>query len=146
MAARRNLWPLGIAGGLAFVVAVNVAMVYVASSSPPILESDDAYGDALGHDAVMASRAASQALGFRGLLSPVEGGLEISLQDQALVPVTGWHGRLRLQRADTRDHDAELVLVEAGPGRYRADWTGAPGLYRLEAEGGARSRKMILLR
>ncbi|MEZ4470008.1 MAG: FixH family protein [bacterium] len=113
---------------------MNLAMVYLANQSPPILESKDAYGDGLAHDAVINARRASAALGFRGHLAHVEGGLEISLQDQSLAPVAGWAGRLKLQRADTQAHDADLPLVEASPGQYRAAWSGAPGLYRLDAE------------
>lgn len=133
MSTRRNLWPLGIAGGLLSVVAANVVMVVVAQGSPPIVETEDAYEAGLKHEAVLAEARASAALGLRAQVVTEAGAVEISLHDQGLAPVVGLEGTARLTRADTTSQDAELALKEVAPGRYAAPFGGRPGLYRLEA-------------
>ena len=133
MAARtRNLWPLGIAGGLGLVVVVNLAMVMVARSSPPIVETEDAYEAGLHHEDVLAEARASAALGWSAEVSQAGEEVSIVLKDRDHTPVAGLRGQVALTRGDTRSQDAQVAVVERSTGTYTAPFAGRSGVYRLE--------------
>lgn len=127
---RRNLWPWLIVSMLAMVIIANAIMIVVSSSTPPLLEADDAYEAALKHDAVLAERAAAAALGWTSVVEQRADGLWWTVKAAGGAPVEGLRGEVALNRADTTAHDAKLAFVEVTPGQYRADWRGAPGEYR----------------
>lgn len=131
---RRNPWPWFVGALLLTVVIANAIMLTIATGTPPILEADDAYKASLTHDAVIATRAAAEALQWRAEVQQADGRLEWRMLDAQAQPVRGLAGQLVLRRADSTRHDRTLALAEAAPGVYRADWTGTPGAYRVDVQ------------
>lgn len=129
----RSLWPYAIIASLVFVAAVQIAFVVVASRNAPVLESETAYADALEYDAVMASRRASAALGWRVVVEAGGDAVTYRVRDAVGAPVAGLRGALGYARADTRAADAERPLTEVEPGLYRAERPAARGVFRLSA-------------
>ncbi len=123
--------------GLALVVLINLGMLVVAYRNKPVLESDEAYEEALRYDQVIEAERASAALGWRAEVQ-VEGDVVYTVRDAGGQPLGGLRGNLRVRRSDTVAFDAEHPLEEVAPGRYRAPRPKAPGLYEMHArlEGG----------
>lgn len=135
---RRSPWPYAIIAALGFVIAVQAALLTIASGNRPVLESESAYADALEYDTIVEARRAASALGWQVHVELSRDRVQYRLRDAAGQPVSGLTGTLSLKRADTDRGDAESPFSEVAPGVYQAARPARGGVYRLAArlEGG----------
>jgi len=129
-----NPWPLGIVGGLSVVVGVNLWMLRVASSDPPIQEAERPYEAGVAYEATLAEQRASGALGFRASVEVAAGRARLTVTGPDGVPVDGLRGALRARRADRADQDFGAAWRLTAPGVYEVDVafpTG--GVWRLQS-------------
>jgi nitrogen fixation protein FixH len=130
-----NPWPAGIVGGLGVVVAVNLWMLRVAASDPPIPEAERPYEAGVAFEATLAAQRASNALGFRAELDVLDGRARLRVKDPAGAPVDGLRGVVQVRRADRADADFKAAWQPRGAGVYEAD-TAFPsnGVWRLQSQ------------
>lgn len=143
-AARRSPWPYAIAGGLGVVVAVNVFVVRIAASDPPVVEADRPYEMGEAYQQELEAFRASAALGYSAAVDAAGGHVRIALTDRDGRPVTGLSGSVDLQRPERKDRDQTAPLKETSPGTYEAtaDLTPA-GVWRLHTSLGGPSGRWL---
>jgi nitrogen fixation protein FixH len=133
-AARTSPWPWAIAGGLGVVVAVNIFVVRIAASDPPVVEADRPYEVGEAYQTELEAFRKSAALGYTADVSVGGGRVTLKLTDRAGQPVAGLHGALRLERPDRKDRDQTLNLTESAPGTYEATGDLSPaGVWRVHS-------------
>ena len=129
-----NPWPLGIVGGLSVVVGVNLWMLRVAASDPPIPEAERPYEAGVAYEATLAAQRASGALGFRASVDVVAGRARLRLLGQDGAPVDGLQGTRQARRADRADQDFSAAWRPTAPGVYEAEATfPSGGVWRLQS-------------
>ena len=109
-------------------------MIAVANQDPPVLETEQYYKEAISYEDVLERHRASAKLGFTSTFEGTERHARWTVKNRAGQPVTGLKGVTRLDRADTKAHDAELALKEVQPGVYEAERPRAQGLFRIRLE------------
>lgn len=138
--SRKNLWPLGIICGLAFVVITNLTMVTIAIQNPSLPETESHWNDALAFNEEYDLRKQSaeknwtfQIKNCSSLDEQDQCALRIRILDAQGQPVTGLRGQVRLRRGDHNDSDRDIALDPLGSGDYRARFPlGRRGMYSVE--------------
>jgi nitrogen fixation protein FixH len=146
----RPTGPWWIAGGLALVVTVNLAMVAIAVGHPSAPAAEDQWTEALGWDSELARRAASQELGWSVAMEPCASSVDdtchvaFRVVDRAGLPVDDVSGTVQIRRADATRHDRRVELAASAPGACSGPLpTVAPGIYELEIELRSRGRSWL---
>lgn len=133
--SQRNLWPLGVVGGLATVVIANVIMVIIATKNPQALETKDAWKDGQAYQQVLDERAAAARQQWKVEVAVKEAEVWFRVLDAEGKPVTGLGGQVRATRADTAELDYEVEVRQVDPGLYTAPLKlPRSGLWRLNTE------------
>lgn len=137
---RQAYWiPAVFVGAMLLVIAVNIVMVFFATSTFPGLDTDKAYVQGLAYNETLKEAAASEALGWQAKAEIAEGGdLILSLQNAEGQPVTGMDLRGQMVRTATTSMDRVITFTPAmgQPGRYLAALDlPANGLWELRVAG-----------
>jgi nitrogen fixation protein FixH len=118
-------FPWGIAGAMAFVVAVNLVLTYLAFSSSNGLVTEHPYDEGNGYNAVLAAGARQDALGWKAAVAFTPSGksrgeLTATLKDRAGKPLAGLAVTAHLERPVEPIPPVALPLREGDDGRYAA--------------------------
>lgn len=137
---RQAYWiPAIFVGAMLLVIAVNVVMVFFATSTFPGLDTNKAYVQGLAYNETLKEAAASEALGWEAKAEIAEGGdLFLSLHDAHGQPVSGMDLRGQMVRTATTamDQTIAFIPVSGQPGRYQAALDlPAKGLWELRVAG-----------
>lgn len=138
-ARRRNLWPLGIILGLAFVVTTNMVMVYIAIQHPSVPETEHHWEESLAFNEEYALREQSQAKGWRLAVHPCASldqddqcTLKIEILDKDNKQVPDLAGTVSLRRGDHTQSDREVSLLASGNTYLARFAMGRRGVYTIE--------------
>ncbi|TDQ77556.1 nitrogen fixation protein FixH [Dongia mobilis] len=122
--SRKSAWiPATFVGAMGLVVAVNVVMVYFATSTFPGLDTDKAYVHGLAYNDTLRRAAASDALGWTASAAVSDGRLTVDVRNAAGSPVPDLALQGAIVRPTTTMMDREITLSAdpAHPGRYAAE-------------------------
>jgi nitrogen fixation protein FixH len=142
--SRIDRWIPWIFAAFALVVlAANGAMIAIALSTWPGLETADAYNKGLAHNQTLEAARAQAALGWRAELAFAQTGerkgrLELRLEDAASAPIERADVRASLIRPAQHGHDFDMSLEPRGNGLYAGEVVvPLPGIWnvRLRIEG-----------
>lgn len=137
---KRSPWPWAIVGGLGLVFVANGIILYLGTTRPPVMETNEYYERSITHQTVIDARAASRALGWKATVDGDLKGITYVLTDAQGQPVTGLKGEVTFRRNETNTLDTPAPISETKPGTYLVVPPHAKeGLWRLEArfEGGS---------
>jgi nitrogen fixation protein FixH len=141
-------FPWAIAGCMGVVILVNLLLTYFAFSSSNGLVSEHPFDEGNGYNAVLATAAKEDALGWKARLGFVSSGqrrgeLAMELTDRNNVPLAGVSVAARIERPVEPLPEIEVSLRDAGAGRYAAAIeTSRPGQWEVHvvaARGAERS-------
>jgi nitrogen fixation protein FixH len=118
-----------------FVVAANLAFVFLALGTFSGTVSDRAYQEGLAYNERLAAAAEQRSRGWTGSLTLLPEGLSLTLEDRDGTPVSGLALVARLSRPATRAFDSNVLLTELVPGRYVAPAELASGNWLVVIEG-----------
>jgi len=131
------VWPLGLAGALAFMIGICLGFYAIAASHPDAEVVEDAYEGGRAYNAGLRSQRAAHARGLRLELSAAEvpegARVEVVLRDslgRAMRPDTV---TLRRERTTTGGYDADFELEVAEPQTRGRIPLPLPGRWRLSA-------------
>ncbi len=119
------------------IIAMNVTMLRLATSTFPGLETDSAYREGQRYNREAAAAAAQEARSWRieaALVRDAAGAAHVAVSalDRDGRALAGLKGHVRLQHPADRRRDAAADLVAAAPGRFEATLPGiAPGQWSL---------------
>jgi len=134
-------WAIGVVGALALGIAGPLAFLWLAVNSPPEREATDPWSASFAQDTEERVRAAGRASGWDVLLraerTPSGVRVELAPSTSSRPLPEDVELRLRRERPDRADLDAEIPLVHHD-GRWTAEVPlPAPGRWRLLARAGA---------
>ena len=109
-----------LCAGFGIVLAVNLAMVWLALDSWPGLVSDTAYRDGLEFNRVLAAGERQKELGWQLSLEVPDGVIEMEIAGPDGMPVDGLSVNAMAYRPASEGSDRRFDLLEVSPGRYRA--------------------------
>lgn len=122
-------------GFFGVIFAVNGVFVYVALSSHPGVETDNAYQKGLHYNDQIREAQQEQALGWRGKFDIDKGAISVRLAGAAGEPLQGVKVVLQCERPATDRQDRRFVLTESEPGHYVSDKARlAAGRWKLRAD------------
>jgi nitrogen fixation protein FixH len=128
---RTSSWiPWAFVGGLGFVAAVNLVLVYAALSSAPGPAAARPFDEGNGYNKVLAQAARQDALGWTAetAFQPIDasgaarpaGELRVRLRDREGNPIGGAAIEAQLQRPVGPPESFDLHLAERPDGTYAA--------------------------
>lgn len=134
-------WAVGVVAALALGLAGPIAFLWIAVHAPPERVATDPWRASLAQDAEERVRAAGRASGWDVSLRAerTHDGVRVELTPatRGRPLATDLELRLRRERPDRADLDAEIALLQSD-GRWTADVPlPAPGRWRLLARAGA---------
>ncbi len=118
-------FPWGIAGAMAAVIAVNLALTYFAISSSTGLVTKHPFDEGNGYNAILAAAARGDALGWQGKLAvaPDKAGpitITATLTDRDKALLAGLAVTAHIERPVEPVPPTTLTLTEVSPGHYAA--------------------------
>ncbi|MHA1598276.1 MAG: FixH family protein [Alphaproteobacteria bacterium] len=127
---RKSEWiPWFFAGAMAFVVAVNMLLVYFALSSWTGIETEGHYGKGIDYNQNLAATEKQKALGWdvrlsiqpdAGTKAPGFFNVEVRYADSLGKPLPGLRVRAHLIRPTHEGYDRQVELKASAPGQYQA--------------------------
>jgi nitrogen fixation protein FixH len=122
--ARHSPWrfyPLGLAGAMLLVFAVNGAMVWTALATFPGAASANGFDESNVYNAVIAEAARQKALGWQVEAGMRDGRTAIHLRDRAGRALAGATVAAEARRPLGPSNTTRLSFAPAGDGVYLAD-------------------------
>lgn len=118
-------FPWAIAASMAVVIAVNIALAYLAVTSSTGLVTEHPFESGNGYNSVLSEAAAEDALGWHAKLA-VSGNagsrrLELRLHDRSGAPLNGAAVTARLERPVEPVPPVPATLAEGASGSYDVD-------------------------
>lgn len=126
---------LAFLGFFGFIVATNVAFIWLALSTFSGTTSDKAYLEGLAYNERLAAAAQQQARGWQGTIRLDDDRLSLQLTDTGGEPVSGLTLTAAVGRPATRAEDLTLAMSEVAPGLYAAAVTLGEGAWQVTIEG-----------
>lgn len=134
-------------GFFGIVTAVNMVFLYVALSTHPGADTEDAYRRGIAYNEVLEKAETQNALGWRGTIAfdAAANTLQLSLVDAKGRPVRGLTVTADVRRTVKRGHDFRLTFDERRSGHYRTMLDPPlPGQWRVRIEARDRSGTVFL--
>jgi len=131
----RTAWrffPWYVAGGIAFVMVVNFAMMSMAVRTFPGLATTNGFGASNGYDHVLKTAERQDALGWT-VRDTLDGGRPVvTLSDRAGSPLVGARLSAAAERPLGEATPATLAFRATAPGRFVAEAALPPGQWDLD--------------
>jgi nitrogen fixation protein FixH len=136
----RGWWyPWIFVAAFAVVLAVNLSMVWLATSTFSGVDTEEAYRKGVAYNEALAAARRQEALGWSvesSLDTPAPGepvAVSVRYRDRDGRPIDGLDLRARMLRPAARGRDHDLALTPLGPGLYGGvDSLPLPGLWDLD--------------
>ena len=134
-------------GFFGIITAVNMVFLYVALSTHPGADTEDAYRRGVAYNAVLDAAAAQKSQGWLNRISydAADRILRVALVDARGRPVRGLRLTAEVRRTVKSGHDFALVLAERRPGEYQTSLvTPLPGQWQVRLSAHDRSGGVYL--